>query len=189
MQSPTTDRASCCACERSVCCGTKRQHRHMVLSYSHTLIRSHTLIQRMYCCTLKLAHSHTLSPLIVSCTTLVLQVVLSPLVRLSYSHTLILSYYVTPMLPYSHTLIQALLSYRRCFSLLATLSGAASASSHSDPDSDGTRRPPRAFPPRAFPPRASARRPPRAFPPRASARRPPRASSHLVNQSGARGVQ
>ena len=64
------------------------------LSYSHTLSYAHTLSYNVL--SYSLIRSH-----------------------LSYSRTLVLPYSVTPMLPYSHTLI---LSYRRRFSLLATLS-------------------------------------------------------------------
>ena len=103
-RSPTTDQASCSTVLRvralSLGCGTKRQNRHMVLSY--TLIYSHTEHTLSYSPTM---YSHTRS------------YTLSPLIRLSYSRTLVLPYSHTTLLPCSHTPI---LSYSH--------TGAASAS-------------------------------------------------------------
>ena len=86
-------------------------------------IDSYALIQ----CTLILAH--TVSPLILSYShALILPYSDTP--KLPYSHTLILSYSHTLILSYSHTLILSplILSYRRRFSLLATLSYTCTAS-------------------------------------------------------------
>ena len=107
-RSPTTDQASCSSVLRvralSLGCGTKRQNRHMVLSY--TLIYSHTEHTLSYSPTM---YSHTRSYTLlitpIQCTEHTLSYpptmyshtrsyTLSPLIRLSYSRTLVLPSYV-----------------------------------------------------------------------------------------------
>ena len=163
------------------------------------------------------AHGHSFgSPLILSYSrTPILRYSQAPI--LSYSHTLILSYSHTLILSYSHTFILSyfhtlILSYRRRFSLLATLSYMHRFSLLPELQLSPTRLLSVSWPhelvveriangvgcaasacsgsiiqPR--PRRTRAERPPGEHGDGQRTRRPPRASSHSVNQPGARGVQ